>query len=46
MIPPPNYMYHQGHGGSNYPLNRNGYLYPRHCNIYLIFIKLKKENYV
>ncbi|KAE9544096.1 hypothetical protein AGLY_001785 [Aphis glycines] len=30
MIPPPNYMYQQTQGGSNYPLNRNGYLYPRH----------------
>lgn len=31
MIPPPNYMYQQSHGGTNFPLNRNGYLYPRHC---------------
>lgn len=32
MIPPPNYMYQPAHGGSNFPLNRNGgYLYPRHC---------------
>ncbi|CAI6357219.1 unnamed protein product [Macrosiphum euphorbiae] len=30
MIPPPNYMYQQTQGGPNYPLNRNGYLYPRH----------------
>ncbi|VVC42517.1 Hypothetical protein CINCED_3A018464 [Cinara cedri] len=30
MIPPPNFMYQPAHGGSNYPLNRNGYLYPRH----------------
>ncbi|XP_050527462.1 uncharacterized protein LOC126897706 isoform X2 [Daktulosphaira vitifoliae] len=29
MIPPPNYMYQQTHGGSNFPLNRNGYIYPR-----------------
>lgn len=31
MIPPPNCMYQQPHGASNFPLNRNGYLYPRHC---------------
>ncbi|XP_050426155.1 uncharacterized protein LOC126836628 isoform X2 [Adelges cooleyi] len=30
MIPPPNYLYQQTHGGSNFPLNRNGYVYPRH----------------
>lgn len=41
MIPPPNYVYQQGQGASNLPLNRNGYLYPRHCkyDLYLIIFQ-------